>query len=97
MHIVRLDELQKETITIMVKRIEGDTQVHRVELDANTLVRRFVDDRLKSLYSNSASQMILVHMGRQLGLDHTFKQEEVEDGSEILCLTLQEPDSVPTM
>lgn len=45
-HVVRLDELRRENISVFVKKIHGDTRSYPFSINADLTVGKFIDDRL---------------------------------------------------
>lgn len=57
-------------------------------------VGRFIEEKLEDTYGKGSSEIYLVHMGRKMDIDQSFRAQEVEDGSELLCIDY-EHDEVP--
>ena len=45
-HMVRLDELRRENIAVLVKKIHGDTRSYPFSVSADLTVGKFIDTRL---------------------------------------------------
>ena len=45
----------------------------RIETPSDTTIRDFIDDKLYKAYGEKSDVLLLVHIGRQLNLDRTFR------------------------
>jgi hypothetical protein len=76
-HVVRVEELGLEDIAVLVKRIKGDTRSYHFQVGAETTVGRFMEDKLMDTYGKGSSEIYLVHMGRKMDINESFRTQEV--------------------
>ena len=84
--MIRMDNVELEEITVRIRELHS--KVHtEIKIDPRTTINDFIDSKLHSFYGYNSKRALLVHIGRQLKADKSLKEELIEDGAEILCVS----------
>lgn len=75
-HLVNNQDLDRETIEIKVKDLNG-SQTTSFEVDSSTNIKEFIDSKLPENFGANTEELVLVYIGRQLKSDKSFKEEKV--------------------
>lgn len=89
-HLVKLEEASKQELEVSVRMLEGRTHPNTIDVNSQSTLRDFIDHQLYKVYGEKSDKLVLIHLGRQLPLDRTFHQEDIEDGAELICVNLEE-------
>ncbi len=76
-----MEEAAKEILEVKVRMLEGRTHPNKLDVSCQETLREFIDQHLYKLYGEKSDKLVLIHLGRQLPLDRTFKEEDIEDGA----------------
>ena len=72
-HLINLNEVNKENIDLHVKLLHSRSSPTKIETPSDTTIREFIDDKLFKAYGYKSDVILLVHIGRQLNIDRTFR------------------------
>jgi hypothetical protein len=89
-HLINLREVNVEAIEVSVRPLHGRTGTVKIETNTDVTIRDFIDDKLHKVYGEKSDVLLLVHIGRQLNLGRTFREELIENGSELIVANIQE-------
>lgn len=73
-----------DNITITVKNISDDKDDYTVNI--NDTISKFIQDYIKANKLTGVKKIILHHKGKSLKPESTFKENQIEDGSDIKIL-----------
>lgn len=80
-HIVNMLGVRRDSITINVKKLKGRINPVKLEVSSHMKIRSFIDEKLFKVYGEKSDKIFLVYIGKQLNLEGTFIEEDVEDES----------------
>lgn len=91
-HVVNLDNVNKPSLNLHIKRLEGERTLTHFEVQSGSLIKDFIDGPLLNTFQQSSEDVFLVYTGKQLDIHKSFAEEYVEDESELLCVNLEQSE-----
>lgn len=89
-HAIDLRNVDQQEIQISIKTLEKGAQKYTFDIKSDDIIQEFIDSNLVDTYKVGPGDMFLVYTGKQLNPDKTFKEELVENQSELICVKCQE-------
>lgn len=72
MHVVNLNNAEKEVLNIHVKRLEGGRTLNHYKVESNSTIKDFIDGKIFETMNLNSDQVFLVYTGKQLDIQKTF-------------------------
>jgi hypothetical protein len=69
-----------------VKSLEQGATRENFNVNTNSLIKDFINENLLRLYEVNIDDIFLVYTGKQVDIHKNFKQELIEDESEVICV-----------
>jgi hypothetical protein len=73
-HLINLRQVNLEVIEVNVRMLNARSSPVKIETDSSVTIREFIDDKLYKAYGEKSDVLLLVHIGRQLNLNRTFRE-----------------------
>ena len=82
--------VDQETISITIKSIDRWKGTITFTVKTDQLIAVFIKNNLGEFLDTNTDDLFLVNIGKQLNSTKTFREETVEDLSELFCVTCEE-------
>jgi hypothetical protein len=73
-HLINLRQVNLEVIEVNVRMLNARSSPVKIETGSSVTIREFIDDKLYKAYGEKSDMLLLVHIGRQLNLNRTFRE-----------------------
>lgn len=72
-----------------MKLLDQKAAREKYAVNTNTLIKDFISDNLLRLYEVNMDDIFLVYTGKQVDINKNFKEELIENESEVICVKVK--------
>ena len=88
-HAIDRRNVNLDNISLYVKVLDKAAKREKYDVSTTILIKDFINDNLLRLYEVNMEDIFLVYTGKQVDVHKNFREELIENQSEIICVKVK--------